>query len=143
MPNLGVVLKTEISRLARKEIRSQVDALKKTSNANRREIAELKRQVALLERTLKGLGKVNQKKSEEAEAVTTRFTAKGLRSLRAKLELSAADFGKLAGVSAQSIYHWEAGKTVPRKSQQGALAGLRGMGKREVKARLVAMSRSR
>lgn len=143
MPNLGAVLKTEIARLARKEIKSQVDPLKKTNASYRRDIAELKRQIASLERALKNFGKVNQKKSEEAEGVTTRFTAKGLRSLRSKLGLSAADFGKLAGVSAQSIYHWEAGKTTPRKSQQSALAGLRGMGKREVKARLVAMSGSR
>ena len=140
MPNLGVVLKTEISRLARKEIKSQVDALKKTSNASRREIAELKRQVASLERALKSLGKPTPKKMEDGAVAATRFTAKGLRSLRSKMGLSATDFGKLAGVSVQSIYHWEAGKTVPRKSQQAALAGLRGLGKREAKARLEALT---
>lgn len=57
--------------------------------------------------------------------------------MRKKLGLSAADFGKLAGASAQSIYSWEAGKTVPRKSQQATIAGLRGMGKKEAKARLL------
>ena len=138
MPNIGVVLKNEISRLARKEVKSQVDSLKKTNSGYRRDIAELKRQVASLERTLKGFGKTTQRASVEGEAVTTRFSAKGLRSLRSKLGLSAADFGKLAGASAQSIYHWETGKTVPRKSQQAALAELRGLGKREAHARLEA-----
>ena len=67
-----------------------------------------------------------------------RFVAKGLRSLRTRLGLSAGDFGTLAGVSGQSIYNWESGKAVPRKSQLAALASLRALGKREAAARLEA-----
>lgn len=137
MPNLGSVLKIEISRLARKEIKSQVDPLKKTNASYRRDLAELKRQVASLERALRSVGKDKPKASPEGESTVPRFTAKGLKSLRKKLGLSAADFGKLAGVSAQSINSWEAGKAVPRKSQQASLAGLRGIGKKEAKARLL------
>jgi len=44
--------------------------------------------------------------------------------------------GTLLGVSAQSIYLWEAGKTKPRQSQLEAIAALRKMGKREAKAQL-------
>ena len=137
MPNIGSVLKVEITRLARKEIKSQVDALKKANVGYRRDIAELKRQLASLERALKNAGKDKPKTSQESEVVATRLSAKGLKSMRKRLGLSAADFGKLAGASAQSIYSWEAGKTVPRKSQQATLAGLRGMGKKEAKARLL------
>ena len=50
MSNIGTVLKEEISRLARKEVRSQVDPTKKTTTTHRHEIAALKRQVASLER---------------------------------------------------------------------------------------------
>lgn len=138
MPNIGSVLKVEITRLARKEIKAQVDALKKANVGYRRDIAELKRQVASLERAVKNIGKQKPKASQEGEVAATRFSAKGLKSMRKRLGLSAADFGKLAGASAQSIYSWEAGKTVPRKSQQSALAGLRGIGKKEAKARLAA-----
>ena len=53
---------------------------------------------------------------------STRFSAKGLKSLRAKLGLSAADFGQLVGASAQSIYKWESGNAVPRASQQAVVS---------------------
>src|SRR5512137_1586233 len=50
MPNIGTVLKQEISRLSRKESRSQIDPTKKTTAQHRLDIATLKRQVAQLER---------------------------------------------------------------------------------------------
>ncbi len=145
MPNLGTVLKAEISRLARKEVRAEVETLRKASGTYRREIAELKRQVAQLERRLKQAAKTRPAaaaSAPEGEDTGTRmrFSAKGLQSLRAKLGLSAADFGALAGVSGQSIYHWEQGKSVPRKSQLPKLASLRGLGKKEARARLESLS---
>ena len=137
MTNLGAVLKNEITRLARKEVKSQIEPLKKANSGYRREIAELKRQVALLARQSKVASKaIGKRAQEDAEPPAARFVAKGLRSLRARLGLSAADFGKLAGASGQSIYNWESGKSVPRKSQLTVLAGLRTLGKREAQARL-------
>jgi hypothetical protein len=50
MPNIGTVLREEISRLSRRESRSQVDATKKATAQHRRDIAALKRQVAQLQR---------------------------------------------------------------------------------------------
>jgi DNA-binding XRE family transcriptional regulator len=44
--------------------------------------------------------------------------------------------GALLGVSAQTIYNWEAEKTRPRQEQLVAFAALRGMGKRQVTAKL-------
>lgn len=137
MPNLSSVIKSEITRLARKEVKGAVDPLRKTNAAHRREIAELKRQMALLQRELRVAVKQPKKEVQE-QTQKVRFSAKGLKTLRARLGLSAADFGRLIGVSGQSIYHWEAGKTVPRGSQQTALAGVRGLGKREAAKRLEA-----
>lgn len=137
MTSLGSVLKNEITRLARKEVKAQIEPLKKANSGYRREIAELKRQVAVLARQSKVASKaISKRPQENAEPPPARFVAKGLRSLRARLGLSAADFGKLAGASGQSIYNWESGKAVPRKSQLTVLAGLRTLGKREAQARL-------
>lgn len=57
---------------------------------------------------------------------------------RKKLGISAADMGKLIGVSGQSVYHWETGKTKPRASQLQAIAAVRKMRKRAVAAKLAA-----
>ena len=141
MPNLSSVLKSEITRLARKEIRTAVDPLRKANAGYRREIAELKRQLAAMQRETRAGMRVPAPRAEaEAEpSARVRFVPKGLKSLRARLGLSAADFGRLVGASGQSVYNWEAGKTVPRGGQQAALASVRGLGKREAVRRLEAL----
>ncbi|WP_132998906.1 helix-turn-helix domain-containing protein [Luteimonas arsenica] len=137
MANLASVLKAEIARLARKETKAQLDPLRKANVGYRRDIAALKREVAQLSRQLKSASKPARKSQAEPEdGRKLRFQAKGLKSHREKLGLSAAEYGALAGVSAQSIYNWEAGKSTPRQAQVAALAELRGMGKREAAKRL-------
>jgi len=140
MPNLGSVLKEEIIRLSRKESRSQINPTKKATIRQRREVAELKRQVAQLARQVGLLSR----RTVGAPAVVpaddngkpARFSAKGLRVQRERLGLSAENFGKLLGVSAQSIYHWEHEKVRPRAEQVLKVAALRGIAKREAEARL-------
>jgi DNA-binding transcriptional regulator YiaG len=137
MTSLGTMLKGEITRLSRKEARVQVEPLRKANATYRRDIAELKRQVALLQRQLTGMSRARKIAPEQpTQARPMRFVAKGLRSLRARLGVSAAEFGQLVGASGQSIYNWESGKAVPRAAQMAALANIRGLGKREAQARL-------
>ena len=138
MANLGAVMKSEIVRLARKEVRAEVATLRKSNAVYRRDIAELKRSVGELQRQISALMrlKIPAKAAESGKNAMVRFSAKGLTSHRERLGLSAGDYGKLAGVSGQSIYNWESGKTVPRDAQVVALAGLRRLGKREAHARL-------
>lgn len=141
MPNLSTILKGEIARLARKEIKTAVDPVRKANAGHRKEIAELKKLVGSLQRDLKAVSKPSKAHAfaDDGSPGSTRFSAKGLKSLRAKLGLSAAEFGHLVGASGQSIYNWEAGKAVPRASQQSSLAAIRGIGKREAAKRLSAM----
>jgi len=142
MPSLSTILKGEITRLARKEIKAAVDPVRKANAGLRKEIAELKRQIASLRRELKLASRPARVQAGAGEASTssTRFSPKGLKSLRARLGLSAAEFGLLVGAGGQSIYKWETGKTVPRASQQAALAAMRGVGKREAARRLAAIA---
>lgn len=141
MPNLSALLKSEMSRLARKELKVTVDPLRKSQAAQRREIAELKRQVVALQRELKAAGKPARAQREVADdGASVRFSAKGLKSQRAKLGLSANDFALLVGTTGQSVYKWETGKAVPRAAQRSAIAALRGVGKREAGRRLEEMA---
>src|SRR5664279_3783733 len=50
MPNIAAILKIEISRVARKEVRGEVLAIKKAVSAHRSEIAAQKRRIHELER---------------------------------------------------------------------------------------------
>ena len=126
MPNIGALLKQEITRLARREVRAQVQATKKASTQYRRHIAALRRQVATLERQM---ALVRRQRSDGGSAPTRegpqkiRFVAKGLKSQRARLGLSAADFGRLVGVSAQSIYNWEQGHAIAAGGPAGCAGG--------------------
>jgi DNA-binding transcriptional regulator YiaG len=140
MPNFASVLKDEILRLAKKEVRKEIEGLRKASGQYRSDIARLKRQVTTLEKQQARLGKAGPKKAAvepEGEASTKfRFSAPRFAKQRQKLGLSAADMGSLLGVSGQTVYHWESGKTRPRQSQLAAIAAVRGMGKRAIKAQL-------
>jgi len=144
MPNIASLLKEEILRLSRKEIRHQIETMRKASAQYRRSIATLKRQAGKLERQVARLeGSVFDKPraaSPSAAGKQVRFVAKGLRSQRERLGFSAADYAKLAGVSSQSIYNWEHGTARPRAGQIAALAALRGINKREALARLERLS---
>lgn len=137
MSNIASVFRQEIFRISRKESRNQIGITKKAVAQHRRDIAALKRQVALLERQVKFLAKRASPPSvaatpPEATAPKLRFVAKGLRAHRSRLGLSAADFGRLMGVSANSVYAWETGRSVPRRGQLTKIAAIRTLGKREV-----------
>ena len=118
MSSFANQLKSEISRLAKKEVRAETQALKKASAQYRSEIAALKRRVAGLEAQIKkqSKGAARAKPAENADeesGTSRRFRVAGFAALRKKLNISAAEMGKLLGVSAQSVYHWETGKTKP------------------------------
>jgi DNA-binding transcriptional regulator YiaG len=139
MPNIASVLKTEVARVARKEVRGELDSLKKASSQYRANLAALKRQVVALERQLKQLSRGVRRHTPEAPEAregTIRYSAKRLAAHRAKLGLSAKDYGALIGVSALSIYKWEGGEVRPREKQLQAIAAVRRLGKREAAARL-------
>jgi len=140
MSNIAAVLKEEILRLARKEVRGQTNALKKASGQYRRDIAEMKRRVSDLQRKVVPLEKQVLKgvssQVPEVGAERMRFTAKGLRSQRKRLKLSVADYGKLIGVTGQTIYNWEGETSRPGKQQLARIASLRHMGRRDAYAPL-------
>jgi DNA-binding XRE family transcriptional regulator len=140
MPNIASILKSELSRVARKEARSETQALKKALAAHRTDIAALKRRAQALERELRRVGKTAANAAppaaNEPAAGALRFSAKGLASQRRRLGLSAHDCGLLIGASSQSIYNWEDGKTRPLARHLPAIAALRTLGKRQAASHL-------
>ncbi len=140
MPNVMQSLRQEIGRLARKEAKVLNSVLHKSSAQYRRDISVLKREVAQLRKTVKGLERQAPKAVAPvvpvAKADKLRFRADGFKTMRAKLGIAAADLGHLLGVSGLTIYHWESGKSKPRRAHLPKIAALRAMGKRQILALL-------
>ena len=133
MPKLATVLKDEITRLARKEVRAESLPMRKSAVQSRTDINALKRRVAALEKQVASLSKAATiKKTETAsDPATIRFSAKGFGTLRRRLGLSATEMGFLLDASDQSIYKWERGVR-PRPNQMPKIATLRKMSKQQV-----------
>ena len=142
MSNFAAQLKTEIARIAKKETRAQAMVLKKAQATHRAEIADLKRRIASLEAVVRRLAKTSARPTtppkEEDVPQGLRFRADGFASLRKKFGVSATQMALLLGVSNQSVYHWETGKSRPRAAQLQAIAAVRKLGKKQVAERLAA-----
>ena len=140
MTNLATTLKAEIARIARKEIRGEVESLKKAVATYRSEIAALKRRAQGLELQVRRLSRAGAKAEPAARAEDSakvkRFSAKGFAKHRQRLGLSAADCGLLLGASGQSIYNWESGDARPQARHLAALAAFRDLGKKAALAHL-------
>ncbi len=139
MPNLAAVMKDEIRRLARKEIRAETATARRSVAQHRRDITELKRQVRDLTREVAYLRRQEHKRAGTAApdpTVTPRFSPGWVEAHRDRLDFSAAEYGELVGVSAMTIYNWEKGKTKPGPQQLAAWAEVRTLGKRDAIKRL-------
>ena len=133
MPNIAGVLRQEICRLAKKEVKAQVGKTQKASAQYRRDIANLKRVLGQQEKEIKLLKKRaqdGQPQADEEPLESVRFSARSVKAQRSRLGLSAANYGTLVGVSGLTIYNWEHEKSRPRKAQLAALVAVRGIGKR-------------
>ena len=146
MPNIASILKEEIARVARKEVRAQTQGLKKAVTQYRSDIAALKRRNKELEQMIRGLRKSGGRaaavapaaegEGDEGSGRKLRFSAKRFADHRKRLGLSAQAVGLLIGATGQSVYKWEQGKARPRVRHLELIAELRTLGKREAAARL-------
>ena len=137
MPNVAQVLRDEITRLARKEIRAACDPLRKQVRALRQTV---KSQQETITRVDKALAKVATLSSDtsaslyapEEEKTRARVTPASIKRHRTRLKLSQAELGTLLDVSTNTIVRWEAGTSKPRVQHRAALLKMRGLGRREV-----------
>ena len=139
MSNILKELKSEISRLARKEVVAELAPVKKVNAAQRSLIAGLRRQIDAIQKELNGLKKsvsAPVTSIQATDAPNGRFwiTGKGVKTLRKRLGLTQALFAKLADVSMPTVVNWEGYKgkvEIRRKVTVAQLQAIRGMGKRQ------------
>jgi DNA-binding transcriptional regulator YiaG len=142
MTTFASSLKKEIARVARKELKDELGALRKASASYRTEIAALKRQVRELQVALrqtsrradKALHTVAPDEPADAPKRGRRavFSAERFKAQRERLGLTQKDMAAYLGTSTLSVWKWETGQVTPRARFLPAILGLRTAGKREV-----------
>lgn len=147
MAQFASMFKQEVARVARKETRkltlssvTAVRELRQQQRQQRSEIDALQRELRAVIKAMRGMqGSVGATEAADASPGRERVTAKGIIAARKRTQLSAGDFGRLVGVTGQTIYSWEQGKSEPRENQKAALLKLRGIGRRAALAALASL----
>jgi DNA-binding transcriptional regulator YiaG len=142
MPNVAQVLKEEIGRLARKEIRATCDPLRQQVQTLKRTVRTQQETIARLEKSLSKMVEMTgtdagtslySPEAEKEEGSRARVTPTSIRRHRHRLKMSQAELGRLLNVSTNTIVRWEQGSSKPRAQHRTALLRLRHMGIRDVK----------
>jgi len=132
MSTFATAFKSEITRLARHEVKLAVTPLLSTIRRQRVTIADLKHQLAGLSRRATKSAEPTVPGVTEKELKKARFSGKLIRSLRTKLGLTREQFGKLIGVTGYAVIPWETNECRPNALRQKAIVALRKMGKRKI-----------
>lgn len=156
MTNFATSLKQEISRVARKEMREEIGALRKTAAAQKAQISELKKQLAAIHPQLRAMAKTiakavpasEKKPASEGDSAAQKskpgrkvlFTPERLQEARKRMGFTQAQMATLLGVSSLTIYKWESAQAAPRASRTPAVLEALALGKRAALARLASSS---
>ena len=140
MGKLESIIKSEIQRLAKHEVRSVYRPLRKEVWGLKLKLSNLMRNFTVLNRLAKGLAKTKSTESKlEAtpeEVKASRLTPERIRGLRKKLGISMRELGVLTGTSLGAVQSWERGKFKPQGERKAALVALRKVRKRDVRKML-------
>jgi len=151
MPNVAQVLKAEIGRISRREIKDSLIRLNDSNVSLKKAVSELKKKIGVLEsqgKQLLSFQKTVQKQMPQAGPETAekvRISSKGVRKLRTKLGLSQNSFASLLGVTSQAVFAMEKkeGRIKLRPATLSNLLNVRKMGKREAKKRLIELGKKK
>lgn len=138
MGKIEEVVRSEITRLARKELRATVEPLAKEVRDLRRTVAVLTRTVEALERTAaedeqRRLAEQAELTAPEEEVQKARFSPRLIKKLRSRLGLTQEQLAKVLGVSLSAVTFWELGRARPSAKNQEAIVALRKLGRRDVR----------
>ncbi len=142
MPDIASVLKEEMRRLARSEVKKEIAPLKKRIQALRKTIAQQREHTAKLEKKISQAAGRAAKTPDVAAPIageqvsSARITVASIRAQRKRLRLSQREMGLLLDVSSMAISRWELGQAKPRGKNRDAFIVLRGMGRPQAKERL-------
>jgi DNA-binding transcriptional regulator YiaG len=138
MAKFEVIIKSEMVRLAKREVRKicvplgrDVRSLKGTVSQLRKAVFALQRITAVQQKELEK-GKMPLEASPE-EVKSSRFSPRLIRSLRGHLGITQKELAILTGVTVGAAHLWESGQFKPSMKKKAIMVALRKLGRREVR----------
>lgn len=147
MNTFSNAFRAEVVRMARKELKPELQGMRKAITSHRSEIAALKREIKALTSQLKttqrqvkvadvpnaetGANEASPKKARHIQ-----FNAQALAEKRAAFGITQKEMAQLLGASSLSVYKWESGQVHPRAAQLERIAEVLKLGKRKALALL-------
>ena len=136
MAKIESIIKSEIQRLTKRELRATFLPLRKEARSIRLRLSSLSKNFFALNRLTKEQLQKMPKKGLEVtpeEVKASRLTPERIRRLRKKLGISMRELGLLIGVTTWAVLMWEKGKFKPKAEKKAALVALKKFRKREVR----------
>ena len=138
MGKLEKSIKSEIVRLAKREMRKTSVPLSRDVRLLKSTVSQLRKTVLALERFAAQQQKELKKRKIPLEATPeevkkSRFSPALIRSLRKNLGISQKELAILAGVTVGAVHLWEKGNIEPKDEKKAVIVALRKLGRREVK----------
>ena len=138
MGKLEGTIKSEIVRLAKREMRKTSVPLRRNLRLLKSTVSQIRRAVLALERSTAYQQKELKKRkiplgATPEEVKKSRFSPRLVQSLRKKLGISQKELAILAGVTVGAAHLWEKGKFKPKDEKKAVMVGLRKLGRRDVK----------
>jgi len=138
MGKLEAIIKSEIERLTKRELRKVSVPLKREVRLLKITVSQLRKAVLPLER----LAAHQQKELAEREIrlevspeelKKSRFSPRLIGTLRKHLGITQKELAILTGVTVGAAHQWEVGKFTPKPEKKAALVALRKLGRGEIK----------
>ena len=140
MAKLESIIKSEIQRLAKHEVRSVFLPLRRDVWGLKLKLSNLIKSFTVLDRLAKEASKSKSTEpkleASQEEVRASRLTPERIAGLRKKLGISQREMGVLTGASLGAVASWEKGKFRPQGEKKAALVALRKVRKRDVKKML-------
>jgi DNA-binding transcriptional regulator YiaG len=132
------IIKSEIARLAKREIRKTLVPFRRDVRSLKSTVSQIRKAVLFLERLVVQQQKELKKRKMPLEATQeevkkSRFSPRLVRSLRKKLGISQKELAILSGVTVGAAHLWEKGKFKPKGEKKSVIVALRKLGRRDVR----------
>ena len=138
MSKFETIIKSEMMRLAKREVRKICVPLGRDVRSLKSAVSQLHKSVLILQRITAGQQKELEKgkmllEAPPEEVKESRFSPRLIRSLRGHLAITQKELAILTGVTVGAVHLWESGRFKPSMKKKAVMVALRKLGRREVR----------